>query len=239
MLTNQDIKHIKSLGIKKNRVKHQLFVVEGPKGVQEFLDSDWQVDSVYASDQWFGKEAIPVTDKELERISFLQTPNKVLAVVKIPSSQFPIDGHTILALDGISDPGNLGTIIRLADWFGVKHICCSPNVVDCFNPKVVQATMGSLARVNLHYHPLVETLSSLNQYDLYGTVLNGKPFHSLSKSSKKVLVFGNESRGVSKDVLAMCHQKISIPKDQNSKAESLNVAMACGICLSAGFSGEL
>lgn len=232
MLTNQSIKLIRSLALKKNRNKHRLFVVEGEKGVNEFLNSEWEIEALYANNQWSGSGAIRISNNDLERMSSLKSPNKVLAVVKMKSSVSDIKGDTILALEGVSDPGNLGTIIRLADWFGVSHICCSPDVVDCFNPKVVQASMGSMARVDLHYHNLIEKLSKLKGYDIFSTVLDGEPISKLSKSSKKVILFGNESQGISTELLSISNYKVSIPKHTQSKAESLNVAIACGICLS-------
>ena len=235
MLTNQKIKLIKSLGLKKNRQKHQLFVVEGQKGVDEFIRSGWEIDSLFATNEWLGSGADIISNKQLERISFLKSPNKVLALIKMKDELPPISGDTIIALDGVSDPGNLGTIIRLADWFGVAHICCSTDVVDSFNPKVVQATMGSLSRVHIHYAELSSLLSSLTNYQLFCTVLDGQPMKRLSESSKKVIVFGNESNGVSKNLQDQCDVLVSIPKHENSLAESLNVAMACGICLSSSF----
>ena len=236
MLTSQKIKLIKSLGLKKNRVKHGLFAVEGEKCVGEFIDSGWGIEALYATDQWSGVGAVRISEKELERISFLKSPNKVLALIKINSQLIDVQGEIVIALDGVSDPGNLGTIIRLADWFGVKHICCSSNVVDCFNPKVVQATMGSLSRVHLHYGNLKDMLTSLDDYELFCTVLDGPPTGTLRNFNKKVIVFGNESHGVSAEIQAICSYTVSIPKHVESKAESLNVAVACGICLSNSFS---
>lgn len=235
MLTSQQIKLIKSLGLKKNRVKHALFVVEGEKAVGEFLDSEWAIEALYATDQWSGVGAVCISEKELQRISFLKSPNKVLALIKMKPQLSNVQGNTVIALDGVSDPGNLGTIIRLADWFGVNHICCSSDVVDCYNPKVIQASMGSLARVDLHYGELNAMLSAMVDYDLFCTVLDGEPLSGLGASHKKVIIFGNESQGVSPEIQGICKHKVSIPKHKHSRAESLNVAMACGICLSSSF----
>ena len=142
MLTKNQIKLIRSLSIKKNRQKHGLFIVEGEKLVNEVLSSDWQVQEVYATKEWLGDNAIIISNNDLNRISSLKSPNKVLAIVKAKKSSLKIMSNTVLALDGIKDPGNLGTIIRIADWFGIKDILCSNDCVDYLNPKVVQSTMG-------------------------------------------------------------------------------------------------
>lgn len=232
MLTKNQIKLINSLSLKKNRQKHQLFVVEGEKLVNEILESDWEIDSIFATDKWLGLKTYSVTENELKKISFLKTPNKVLALVKCKTNNIPIDGDTILALDGVKDPGNLGTIIRLAEWYGIRNILCSEDTVDCLNPKVVQATMGSIFRVNLHYINLVESIQKLDDYGLYISVLNGESIDDIKNNSKKIIVLGGESLGVREDILKLKGQKITIVKSEHSRAESLNVAVASAIILS-------
>ena len=232
MLTKNKIKQIRSLSLKKNRKTEGLFIAEGEKIVDELINSDFEIESIYATSEWEGSEATIISEKELSRISFLKTPNKVLAVVHIPSENLKLSGETVLALDGISDPGNLGTIIRLADWFGVEHILCSENSVDYLNPKVVQSSMGSIYRVKVHYVDLNNDLKKYSDYSLYATVLDGDDFKEVKPSSKRILIFGNESKGVSESILDLEPTKISIPRAKYSKAESLNIAVACGIFLS-------
>lgn len=230
MLSRNQIKFIQSLRQKKNRQEQGVFIAEGEKVVQEFLRSDWEVEKVYATNEWAGGGQC-VSKKELERISCLKTPNKVLALVKIPKEKKVLEGALVLALDGIGDPGNLGTIIRLADWFGVKHILCSTNCVDVYNPKVVQSTMGSLARIQLHYVNLEEALKEATAYQKHATVMDGVSLFQAEKPVKSILVFGSESHGVSESILNLCDTKLTIPKREQSQAESLNVASACAIAL--------
>ena len=148
MLSNQKIKFIRSLSLKKNRVENQMFIVEGEKNVDEFIRSEYEIESLYSTIDSYAN-SIKISNKELERISHLNTPNKVLALVKIPKYGINTFGNLVIALDKIQDPGNLGTIIRLCDWFGVKEIICSEDCVDQYNSNVVQASMGSLSRVKL------------------------------------------------------------------------------------------
>lgn len=205
-------------------------MVEGEKLVNEFLNSDWEIEQIYATKEWEG-ESVEVTTKELERISSLKTPNKVLAIVKIPFEKSIISENLVLALDAVKDPGNLGTIIRLADWFGVQHVLCSENCVELYNPKVVQATMGSIIRMQVHYVNLKSTLENMSDYKICAAVMDGKSVFSVGKSEKIIVLMGSESNGVSAELLELAHQKITIPKSENSQAESLNVANACGIIL--------
>ena len=209
---------------------HQLYVVEGEKIVNEFLNSDWEIEQIYATKEWNGN-AVEVTSKELERISSLKTPNKVLAIIKIPKRKSVISGNLVLALDAVKDPGNLGTIIRLADWFGVQHVICSQNCVDLYNPKVVQATMGSICRIQVQYLNLKSTLENMTDYKICAAVTNGQSIFSVEKSEKRIVLLGSESHGISNELIELANQKITIPKSENSKAESLNVANACGIIL--------
>lgn len=233
MLTKNQIKLIRSLSLKKNRQKHGLFIVEGEKLVNEVLSSDWEVEGIYATKEWLGENAIIISNNDLSRISSLKTPNKVLAVVKIKKGSLDITSNTVLALDGVKDPGNLGTIIRLADWFGVEDIICSDDCVDYLNPKVVQSSMGSFTRVNLHYTSLMDAFKKYSEYKLFMTVLNGTPLSEMTNADKKIVVMGSESKGISNEILELTSEKITIPKSKSSKAESLNVSVAAAIILSA------
>lgn len=233
MLTKNQIKLIRSLALKKNRQKHGLFIVEGEKLVNEVLSSDWEVEGIYATKEWLGENAIIISNNDLSRISSLKTPNKVLAVVKIKKGSLDITSNTVLALDGVKDPGNLGTIIRLADWFGVEDIICSDDCVDYLNPKVVQSSMGSFTRVNLHYTSLMDAFKKYSEYKLFMTVLNGTPLSEMTNADKKIVVMGSESKGISNEILELTSEKITIPKSKSSKAESLNVSVAAAIILSA------
>ncbi|MGB1932557.1 MAG: TrmH family RNA methyltransferase [Flavobacteriales bacterium] len=233
MLTKNQIKLIRSLSLKKNRQKHGLFIVEGEKLVNEVLSSDWEVEGIYATKEWLGENAIIISNNDLSRISSLKTPNKVLAVVKIKKGSLDITSNTVLALDGVKDPGNLGTIIRLADWFGVEDIICSDDCVDYLNPKVVQSSMGSFTRVNLHYTSLMDAFKKYSDYKLFMTVLNGTPLSEMTNADKKIVVMGSESKGISNKILKLTSDKITIPKSKSSKAESLNVSVATAIILSA------
>lgn len=230
MLTNQKIKFIRSLSLKKNRIENQLFVVEGEKNVNEFINSDFVIDSVYSIDDSF-KDSFKVSPKELDRISHLNSSNKVLAVVKMPNYDFAKYGNTVIALDTIQDPGNLGTIIRLCDWFGVKEILCSETCVDQYNSKVVQASMGSLSRVKLNYCDLQTELSLMKDYSIISMDMDGVDIKESVDVDKKVIVLGNEGNGISNEVLQLSNITMSINKSNNSKAESLNVANACAIAL--------
>ena len=233
MLTKNQIKLIRSLSIKKNRQKHGLFIVEGEKLVNEVLSSDWQVESIYATKEWLGENAIIISNNDLIRISSQKTPNKVVAIVKIKKNSLDINSNTVLALDGVKDPGNLGTIIRLADWFGSEDIICSDDCVDYLNPKVVQSSMGSFTRVNMHYTSLIDALKKYSDYKLFMTVLNGTPVKKMTNTNKKIIVLGSESKGISDEVLDLGNEKITIPKSKFSKAESLNVSVAAAIILSS------
>ena len=231
MLTKNQIKLIRSLSLKKNRQKHGLFIVEGEKLVNEVLSSDWEIEGIYATKEWLGENPLIISNNDLIRISSLKTPNKVLAIVKIKKGSLDITSNTVLALDGIKDPGNLGTIIRLADWFGVKDIICSDDCVDYLNPKVVQSSMGSFTRVNLHYTSLIDAFKKYSDYKLIMTVLNGTPLGEMKNTDKKIIVMGSESKGISKEILELTSEKITIPKSKSSKAESLNVSIAAAIIL--------
>ena len=232
MLTKNQIKLIRSLSIKKNRIKHSLFIVEGEKLVNEIIKSDWEIESIFATREWSGNNATIISKSDLCRISNQKSPNKVLALVRIKENFSSTPNNTIIALDSIKDPGNLGTIIRVADWFGVKNILCSKDCVDCFNPKVIQSSMGSFLRVNITYTDLLNSFELHSDYEIFATVLNGTPINRITSKNKKIIVLGNESRGIRSEILEKAHEKITIPKSESSKAESLNVSIASAIVLS-------
>ncbi len=234
MLSKNQIKFITNLKQKKFRLQHGLFVVEGVKTINELLQSDLELESLYATES-FKVNAIDaevISESELNRISFLKTPNKALAIFKIPNSK-PVDfNELIVALDDVRDPGNLGTIIRLCDWFGVKNLVCSKETVDCFNPKVIQATMGSITRVNITYLELTDFLKQV-KLPIFGTFMNGTSVYSTDLENKGILVLGNEANGISNEIESCITKKISIPRFGDLQTtESLNVATAAAIFLS-------
>lgn len=227
----------------KFRRQFGLFIAEGPKVVNEVLNSHFTVHSIYATPDWFGRhnvallpgEKFIITDIELKKISHLKTPNNVLALIEIPEAG-PLPDPSLqllLMLDEIKDPGNLGTIIRTADWFGVKHIICSINCVDVYNPKVVQSAMGSVTRVNIHYIKLASYLSTLDKIiPVYGTVLNGTNIFSTNLSTHGIILTGSESHGISPALLPYITRRISIPNfSESASAESLNASIATAITL--------
>ncbi|WP_295982755.1 RNA methyltransferase [uncultured Algibacter sp.] len=234
MLSKSQIKLITSLKQKKYRQQYGFFVVEGVKTIRELLQSNLELQKLYATASFNidAKDEVIISDSDLKRISFLTTPNKALAIFKIPESK-PIDNSgLIVALDSIRDPGNLGTIIRLCDWFGVKELICSKETVDCFNPKVIQATMGSITRVNVSYMNLVPFLRGI-ETSVFGAFMEGENVYHKTLPKTGVLVMGNEANGVSKEVEAVITEKMSIPRFGDLQAtESLNVATATAILLS-------
>ena len=233
-LSKNHIKLITSLSQKKYRQKHKLFVVEGVKVVQEFLNSSYELDIVFSSDTDFSStnKFIEVTDQELKKISSLKNPNKVLAIFKIPNQINPIMGGLILALDSINDPGNLGTIIRLCDWFGIEQLVCSNETVDCFNSKVVQASMGSLTRVAISYLDLKKYLQNAS-VPIFIADMNGLNVYKTKLPDSALLVLGNEANGISDDIKQLATTKITIPRyGAFQQTESLNVATASAILLS-------
>ena len=233
-LSKNHIKLITSLSQKKYRQKHKLFVVEGVKVVQEFLNSSYELDIVFSSDTNFSStnKFIEVTDQELKKISSLKNPNKVLAIFKIPNQINPIMGGLILALDSINDPGNLGTIIRLCDWFGIEQLVCSNETVDCFNSKVVQASMGSLTRVAVSYLDLKKYLQNAS-VPIFVADMDGLNVYKTKLPDSAVLVLGNEANGISDEIKQLVTTKITIPRyGAFQQTESLNVATASAILLS-------
>lgn len=244
MVSKNQIKLIKSLSQKKFRNKHKLFVVEGRKGIREFLNSDFALDSIYTvSETLFEMEEkyINILDeKELNKISFLKTPQQALAVFKIPEINLPEIKGLILALDGVRDPGNLGTIIRLCDWFGVENLICSEDTVDCYNPKVVQASMGSLARVNVLYKDLPRFFIENVELPKYGAMLEGENIYLQKFPDSAIIIMGNEAKGISEEVENLLTGRVSIPQfGKNQDTESLNVATATSIILSEFRRGDV
>ncbi|WP_209405859.1 RNA methyltransferase [Pseudozobellia sp. WGM2] len=234
MIVKSQIKLIRSLHQKKYRNENGLFFVEGKKAVQELLNSRFDVVKVYSTE--FGllpasNEMVEmITEAELKKISALNTPNKVLGVFKIPKIEQVNFDDWIVAADDIRDPGNLGTIIRLCDWFGVKHLICSKETVDCYNPKTLQATMGSISRVNVGYTDLYEFLNTL-EVPIYGAFMEGEVVYKNKLPRSGVLVMGNEANGISEKIESLINKKISIPQFGMQTTESLNVATATAILL--------
>ena len=239
MLSKSQLKYIQSLDQKKYRDEESVFVAEGPKLVNEILQSkNAELKNLYALKQWIrqNEELLPavniteVDEIELQRISQLKTPNNVLAVFKKFKIKEPVVQNKIsLVLDAIRDPGNLGTIIRIADWFGVDDIICSDDSADVYNSKVVQATMGSITRVNIFYTDLPTWLKD-QEVIIYGALLEGKDVTKMNALREGLLIIGNESTGIRQELLSCINEKITIPK--KGKAESLNAAIATGIILS-------
>ncbi|HAT69277.1 MAG TPA: RNA methyltransferase [Flavobacteriaceae bacterium] len=235
MVSKSQSKLIRSLNQKKFRLKHGLFVVEGVKSINEFLNSSLELYSLFSTENVFlshSKETQLISLKELQAISHLSTAQVALAVFKIPAPKTDFKQNRLLALDGVRDPGNLGTIIRLCDWFNIPSLICSKDTVDCYNPKVVQATMGSLTRVEVIYTDLHKHLSTLD-LPIFGTFMNGESVYSKPLPEDFVIVMGNEANGVTKEIEELCNYRISIPQfGSGAPTESLNVATATAITLS-------
>lgn len=235
MVTKSQIKLIRSLELKKGRKREGLFVAEGPKVVNDLLQAGYRARLLFSTIERPNAELI--TEEELHRISFLQHPQEVLAVFEIPATeeQLPADHSLSLALDGVQDPGNLGTIIRIADWFGISTIYCSLDTVDAYNPKVVQATMGSLAHVRVVYTDLLELFSQLPpSFPVYGTLLDGEDIYRQDLTPEGIIVMGNEGNGISPEVRRHITKRLLIPDfhADGLRAESLNVAIATAITCS-------
>ena len=231
MITKNQIKFIKSLSLKKNRIKEQLFIAEGEKIVSELLRSDFEIKNIYATKEWKvnNDNITQISNAELQRISNLKSPNKVLAVVQFKNNKIIKHDGITLVLDEINDPGNLGTIIRMCDWFGVKQIICSKNTVDIFNPKVVQSAMGSAFRVQVNYIDLENYLSDIKT-PIYGAFMDGKNLKEVKLPKSAHLVMGNEANGISAEINKLITDKVAI-KNIGKSAESLNVAVATSILL--------
>jgi len=234
MVAKSELKLIRSLQQKKYRNQHQLFFVEGKKAVTELLSSDIEPYAIYTTDlnifNFLVSDLKDITKTELQQISALKNPNGVLGVFHIPKPKKVDFQDWILALDDVRDPGNLGTIIRLCDWFGIPNLVCSQNTVDCYNPKVLQATMGSIARLNITYVDLDMFLKDV-EVPIYGAFMNGESVYGNKFGEKGILILGNEGRGISEEVETLTSNKITIPQYGNETTESLNVASATAILL--------
>lgn len=234
-MTKAEIQFVRSLADKKVRDEEHLFIAEGDKLITEIIASGWKIRHLYALEGHFAGRAEIISEKDMQRISQLKTASYSLAVVEQPrhKSSTASAESLSLALDGVQNPGNLGTIIRLADWFGVEDIFCSPDTADCFNPKVVQATMGAILRVKVHYLPLADFLArtAAAGTPIYGTMLDGENIYDAELTSGGVIVMGNEGKGVSEACARTFTHRLLIPTYPADRqgSESLNVAMATGI----------
>ncbi len=239
LITNNQIKFVRSLHLKKNRDAHNCFIVEGEKMVVELLKSEFKIQSIFTTKDWkspaIENEKVQyISEKQLERMSTLKSPNKLIAVVEKSNDNFEISSilqGLTLVLDDISNPGNLGTIIRLCDWFGVKNIICSRNSVELYNPKVIQATMGSFLRVNVYYTDILALIKRMpNNFLIYGSFTEGENIKNVDLEENALLIIGNESIGISEKLQQLVSKRIAIKSDK-SKAESLNAAIAAAILL--------
>ncbi|MCR5863317.1 RNA methyltransferase [Flavobacterium sp. J372] len=245
MLSKNQIKLITGLQQKKYRKEHNLFLAEGIKTVQELLNSEFELYHLYTTENIFSdvekNRVTIISPPELEKISALTTPNTCLAVFKIPELRQVKAEGLVIALDDVRDPGNLGTIIRLCDWFGINQLICSEACADVYNPKVVMATMGSLARVNVAYTNLEEFLAN-TKLPVFGTFMDGDNIYNERLPENGIIVMGNEANGISAEIEKLCSQRIAIPRFGELQAtESLNVATATAIILSEfrrNFSGK-
>lgn len=234
MLTNNETKLINSLVKKKFRQKYNKFVVEGVKNIQEVINSEILVSKIFTTEDIFNAPYIEtefITEQELKKISQLVQPNTALALCEIPQAKPIINKGFIIGLDDIRDPGNLGTIIRMADWFGIEQIICSKETVDLYNPKVIQATMGSFTRINISYVDLNEFLQEY-PHEILGTFMDGESIYSMIFPENACMLMGNEANGISKELYDEITKKITIPRfGKTQQTESLNVAMAASIIL--------
>ena len=234
MITKNEIKFIRSLKIKKNRIKSNQFVVEGEKIVDELIESAIELVKVYSTSskyEYLNDLYCNISKTNLSQISNLKTPNKVVGVFSIPKPSKINFSSQIIALDNVSDPGNLGTIIRLCDWFGIKDLICSEETVDCFNPKVVQASMGSISRVNITYLDFKDLFSD-KKLNAVAADLDGHPLNEFKFQKNQIVVFGNESMGISDEIKSMVKDRVTIPRyNSNLDVESINVANSVAIVL--------
>jgi TrmH family RNA methyltransferase len=236
MVSKNQIKLISSLQQKKQRQVHKLFFAEGIKVVQELLFSNFELEHLFTTESIFteipsSKQTL-ITEAELKRISALTTPNTCLALFKIPETKKVEEKGLLLALDDIRDPGNLGTILRLCDWFGIEQLVCSKETVDLYNPKVVMATMGSIARVNVNYLDLNEFIKN-TKLPVFGTFMDGKNIYKEKLPAEGIIMMGNEANGISKEIENKIKNRLTIPRFGDlQQTESLNVATATAIILS-------
>ena len=236
MVSKNQIKLITGLQQKKYRKQHKLFFAEGIKVVQELLNSNFELHHLYTTQDIFKglpKDKVTVIDEsDLKKISALTTPQACLALFEMPEEKPVPATSLIVALDDVRDPGNLGTIIRLCDWFGIPHLVCSENCVDVYNPKVVQATMGSISRVNIVYTDLQAYLAQ-STVPVFGTFMDGENIYTKQMPQEGIVVLGNEANGISLEIEALCTERIAIPRFGDlQQTESLNVATAAAITLS-------
>ncbi|WP_178244661.1 TrmH family RNA methyltransferase [Phocaeicola faecicola] len=245
MLSKNKIKYIRSLELKKNRKQEQAFLAEGNKLVGDLLGI-FPCRLVVATGQWLEEhagiqadEVYEVSREELSKVSLLKTPQEVLAVFGQPEWKWTpeeVSGSLCLALDDVQDPGNLGTIVRIADWFGIEHVFCSTGTVDIYNPKAIQATMGAVARVKLHYVDLEAFIRKVSERDVpvYGTFLDGENLYEHDLQNRGVIVMGNEGNGISREIAALVNRKVLIPNYPQGRetSESLNVAVATAVVCS-------
>jgi len=235
MLSKNEIKLIKSLKYKKQRYLNKMFVVEGKKSIYEFINSKFVLHKLFSIDisEFSVNNVVRLSKSELEKISFLSNPNDHLAIFKIPNEKPVNKNNLLVGLESINDPGNLGTIIRTCEWFGVEDIVCSLDSVDCYNPKVVQSAMGSLSRVNITYLDLENFLNS-ESLNRFGTFINGESVYENKISTDNgIVVFGNEANGISSNLRSLIDVELTIPRFNNkSYPESLNLSNSLGIILS-------
>jgi len=235
MLSKNEIKLIKSLKYKKQRYLNKMFVVEGKKSIYEFINSKFVLHKLFSIDisEFSVNNVVRLSKSELEKISFLSNPNDHLAIFKIPNEKPVNKNNLLVGLESINDPGNLGTIIRTCEWFGVEDIVCSLDSVDCYNPKVVQSAMGSLSRVNITYLDLENFLNS-ESLNTFGTFINGESVYENKISTDNgIVVFGNEANGISSNLRSLIDVELTIPRFNNkSYPESLNLSNSLGIILS-------
>jgi len=236
MVSKNQIKLITSLQQKKYRSSNQLFFAEGIKVIQEMLESNFELVHLYTTQNDFEEvskdKKTLISESDLKKITALATPNTCLAVFKIPAEKKIIESGLILALDSIRDPGNLGTILRLCDWFGISQLICSKETVDIYNPKVVQATMGSIARVNVNYIDL-ENYIGQAKLPIFGTFMDGDNIYKTDLPQEGIIIMGNEANGISPELEKLIKNRLTIPRFGTlQKTESLNVATATAIILS-------
>jgi len=235
-ISKNQLKLITSLSQKKYRQKHNLFIAEGVKVLNELLNSPFEIETLFCTDTFevaiSEKKIIRISETELKKVSTLKSPNKALGIFKIPKEKALQNSGLTIALDAINDPGNLGTIIRLCDWFGVTQLVCSKDTVDCYNQKVVQASMGSLTRVSIYYTDLENYITKSN-LDTFIADMDGENVYKTKFPKEGILIMGNEANGVSEEIKSLLQYKISIPRfGETQETESLNVATATAILLS-------
>jgi len=235
-ISKNQLKLITSLSQKKYRQKHNLFIAEGVKVLNELLNSTFEIETLFCTDDFEAtiseEKVVRISETELKKVSTLKSPNKALGIFKIPKEKAVQNSGLTIALDAINDPGNLGTIIRLCDWFGITQLVCSKDTVDCYNQKVVQASMGSLTRVSIHYTDLENYITKSN-LDTFIADMDGENVYKTKLPKEGILIMGNEANGVSKEIKSLLQYKISIPRfGETQETESLNVATATAILLS-------